>query len=252
MSEAQVTVVQGRKMFGRLAAVAGVDLELRSGEILGLIGPNGSGKSTLVNLISGALRFDGGKLLLGNHDATNWPGHKRARWGLARTSQVVRPFGQMTVLENVIVGALFGRDTKHSTTEAAAIAHKVLDDLGLGDVKNAIPSDLPIQRLKRLEVARALAAEPQVILLDEVLAGLTHGEAEIVLDIMRAKRKEGFAILFIEHRIQTVLNVSDRILVLDEGKPLAEGAPSEIAHNPEVMHAYLGLGSVSRNGETDG
>lgn len=251
MKETLLTVVQARKSFGRVAAVSGVDLDLHGGEILGLIGPNGSGKSTLVNLISGAFAFDGGKLLLGGRDATRWPGHKRFHWGLARTSQVVRPFNQMTVLENVLVGCLFSGGTRHTTRQAATIAQRLLESLGLGDVMGASPADLPIQRLKRLEVARALASAPKVILLDEVLAGLTHGEAEMILDMMRKQRKEGVAILFIEHRIQTVLNISDRVLVLDEGTSLAEGSPEDIARSPEVLHAYLGLAS-SLNGEVRG
>lgn len=241
MSDAVLSVEQARKSFGRLTAVDSVNLKLRPGHVVGLIGPNGSGKTTMVNLISGAFPFDEGRLLLDDHDATNWPAHKRCHWGLARTNQVVRPFGQMTVFENVLVTALFGAGSTHTTVEAARIADRVLEEVGLSDASNMAPRDLPIQRLKRLELARALAAEPKVLLLDEVLAGLTHGETERIIELMRVKRQEGLAILFIEHRVQTVLDISDSIVVLDEGKTLAEGSPSEIANNPAVMHAYMGL-----------
>lgn len=238
-----VRLIDAHKSFGQFQAVKGVSLTLKSGEIVGLIGPNGSGKTTVVNLLSGTYPMSRGRLLLGDQDATRWLPHKRCQWGLAKTSQIVRPFHNMTVFENVVISALFGTGSRTTMKEAREIAGEVLEEVGLTTIRHRMAASLPIQQLKLLEVAHALASMPKVLLLDEVLAGLTPGETEHLLELIVRKRNAGLAILFIEHRLQAVLRVSDRVMVLNEGKVLTEGTPRDIADHPEVMEVYLGLKS---------
>ena len=238
----QLLLVRGAvKRFGALAAVNNVDISLHGGEILGLIGPNGSGKSTLVNLVSGAMLADSGEIRLGGQNATRWSAPRRCHWGVGRTRQIARPLGNMTVYDNILVGALFGAETYQSYKRAHWLASATLDEVGLLEFAEALPFDLPIQKLKLLEMARALATQPRILLLDETIAGLSAGEAQNVLDLIKRKRSEGLGIIFIEHRLPEVIRTSDRIVVLNSGEVLAEGDPVTVANDPAVIRAYVGI-----------
>jgi ABC-type branched-subunit amino acid transport system ATPase component len=244
LSQALLSIRGADKLFGSLRAVNSVDLDIGPGEIIGLIGPNGSGKTTLVNLISGADKMDAGRIVLDDQDATRWSPQRRCRWGIGRTRQIARPLRHMTVYENVMVGALFGSASFQASSRAHAIVEHVLDDVGLSAVAHAYPTDLPIQKLKLLEMARALATQPRVLLLDETIAGLSAGEAKLILDLMARKRDEGLGIVFIEHRLPEVIRMSNRVVVLNSGSVLAEGDPVTISQDPAVMSAYLGIGGA--------
>jgi branched-chain amino acid transport system ATP-binding protein len=241
LNEPLITIQGATKRFGALAAVNNVSLAVRPGEIVGLIGPNGSGKSTLINLISGAMSADAGEIRLGQHDATRWSAQRRCHWGIGRTRQIARPLGNMTVYENVLVGALFGSTAYQSYAHARRLASAVIEEIGLAPFAATRPVDLPIQKLKLLEMARALATQPRVLLLDETIAGLSAGEAAFVLNLVSRKRDAGLGVVFIEHRLPEVIRMSDRIVVLNYGEVLAEGEPQEVANNPAVLRTYLGV-----------
>jgi branched-chain amino acid transport system ATP-binding protein len=227
------------KKFGGLLALDGVCLEIREGEILGLIGPNGAGKTTLFNLINGVFRPDQGNIIFGGHNITGWPPDKVARHGLARTHQIVKPLNELSVFDNVVVGACFG--SQHLSLKLArGVALEVLDEVGLADRKDALARELTIAGKKRLEVARSLAARPKLILLDEVLAGLNPTEVASMIGIVRAIRARGISVFIIEHLMQAIMNLSDRIVVLNFGKKIAEGTAAEIGRDPRVLEAYLG------------
>jgi ABC-type branched-subunit amino acid transport system ATPase component len=225
-----------------MAAVSRVSLELRRGEVVGLIGPNGSGKTTLVNLIAGVLALHEGSLQLGDQLATTWSTQRRCHWGLARTRQVALPLTQMTVFENVVVGALFGATQYTSYRAAEAIASRTLDELGMAALADALPTELPIQKLKILEIARALATQPRALLLDESMAGLGAGESHTILELIKEKRRAGLGIVVIEHRVPDLISIADRMVVLHAGTLLAQGAPDDVINDPEVMRVYMGIG----------
>lgn len=227
------------KQFGGLEAVQSLSFALEERTILGLIGPNGAGKSTVFNLINGVFAPDHGRIRFRGVDITGEPPYRVARHGLARTHQIVQPFTTMTVLDNCTVGACFGcKDLPLARARATAREMAVL--VGLEDRLDAPASQLTIAAKKRLELARALSAQPSLLLLDEVLAGLNPTEIERMIAIIRVIRERGVAILIIEHLMQAVMSLSDRIVVLNSGRKLAEGPPSEVAHNPAVIEAYLG------------
>ena len=232
-------VVNVSKYFGGLAAVDNVSFGLPEGEILGLIGPNGAGKTTLFNCINGVYTPTAGKIIFKGRDITGLRPYHVAHLGLARTHQIVRPLNELTVRENVIVGACFGREN-HGLAEAARIADEVLAFVGLAERAEMLAGSLNVAEKKRLELARALAARPYLLLLDEVLAGLNTAEVTAMLDIIRQIREQGITIIMIEHIMHAVMNVSDRVIVLNYGKLIAEGTPTEGADNPEVIEAYLG------------
>ena len=230
------------KRFGGLVAVDNVSFEVYQGEILGLIGPNGAGKTTLFNCITGVYRPDSGKIIFKGIDITGWPPHRVTKIGIARTFQVVKPFNELTVKENVMVGALFGRRYREITAdEAERVALEVLDFIGLKQKAELPAKSLNIHEKKILELARALAADPELLLLDEVLAGLTPREVEEMLKVIaRVRDEKGVTIIMVEHVMHAVMNIADRLVVLNYGKKIAEGPPEAIASNEEVIKAYLG------------
>ncbi len=232
--------VQGvTKRFGGLQALTQVTFDLPEGQILGLIGPNGAGKTTLFNVIDGVYKPEEGRIIFDGHDVTGKKPYHLARLGLARTHQIVRPLNELSVRENVMVGACFGR-ANANLKNAAAIADEVMEFVGLAEKAEQLAGSLNVAQKKRLEMARAIASRPKLLLLDEVLAGLNPSEIAKMVETVKAIRDRGITIIMIEHVMSAIMNVSDRILVLDFGKLIAEGTPEEIANNERVIQAYLG------------
>jgi branched-chain amino acid transport system ATP-binding protein len=227
------------KSFGGLRAVRDLSFAVGEREILGLIGPNGAGKSTVFNLINGVIAPNGGQVMFHGTDITGAAPYRVARSGIARTHQIVQPLSDLTVIENCSVGACFGRENL-PLARARAVAREVAVFVGLEDRLATPAAQLTIAGKKRLELARALAARPLLLLLDEVLAGLNPTEIERMVGVIRAIRERGVAILIIEHLMQAIMGLSDRIVVLNSGQKLAEGTPDEIANDPAVIEAYLG------------
>ncbi len=232
-------VQEVHKRFGGLQALTDVNFEIAPGEIMGLIGPNGAGKTTLFNVINGVYPPTKGQVVFREEKITGLPPYEVDRRGLARAHQVVRPLNDLTVRENVMVGACFGRE-RLSLGKAAQKADEALAKVGLADRAGQLAGSLNVAQKKRLELARALAANPYLLLLDEVLAGLTPSEIVGMMDTLRNIRDEGFTILMIEHVMQAIMSISDRIIVLDYGQLIAAGKHGEVAANPLVIEAYLG------------
>ena len=227
------------KKFGGLLAVSDVSFSLGEGEILGLIGPNGAGKTTLFNIVNGVYKADQGSITFAGEDITGRPPHQVVHRGLARTHQIVKPLNAMSVLENVTVGACFGREYLNLRA-ARDTAMEVLQLVGMADRAHSPARSLTIAGKKRLEVARALAARPRLLLLDEVLAGLNPTEVAQMIGLVRSIRDRGVSVFMIEHLMQAIMNLSDRIVVLNLGRKLAEGKPEEVVNNADVVEAYLG------------
>ncbi|TBH21525.1 ABC transporter ATP-binding protein [Thermus thermamylovorans] len=227
------------KRFLGLLALHRVSLHLEEGEILAVIGPNGAGKSTLLNVISGLLRPDSGEILLLGENISHLPPEARTHRGLGRAFQIVQPLPELTVRENLLVGALFGKPGL-KRKEAEAWVAEVLDLTGLSPRAEALAGELTLLEDKRLELARALATRPRVLLLDEVMAGLRPKEAEEAVALVRRIRDSGVSVLFIEHVMPVVRALADRVVVLDYGEVIAEGAYEEVAQDERVKEAYLG------------
>jgi branched-chain amino acid transport system ATP-binding protein len=229
-----------KKQFGGLAAVADIDFSIDQGEIVGLIGPNGAGKTTLFNLISGALVPTSGITRFKGQDITGLKPHQICKQGIARTFQLVNLFGAMTVLENVLLGSLFGTSTNINESDVRRGPLELLEFVGLSGMEGFIAKELTIANQKRLEVARALATNPELLLLDEVMAGLNPTEVTEAIELIKEIRDKGITIFMVEHVMKAIMGVSDRIIVLDYGEKIAEGTPEEIVANKRVMEVYLG------------
>lgn len=232
--------IQGvTKRFGGLQALTNVTFDLPEGQILGLIGPNGAGKTTLFNAINGVFPPEEGRVIFRDKDVTKDKPYHHARMGMARTHQIVQPLNDLTVRENVMVGACFGRENSN-LREAGEVTDEVLAFLSLDKRVDQLAGSLNVAQKKRLEMARALAARPYLILLDEVLAGLNHSEIDGMVETIKRIRERGITIIMIEHVMKAIMNVSDRIVVLDYGIQIAEGTPEEISADEKVIEAYLG------------
>jgi branched-chain amino acid transport system ATP-binding protein len=233
------------KTFGGLHALRDVDLSLSPGRLLGVIGPNGAGKSTLVNLLTGHLRPTAGTVTIDGRDLTGARPWRIAHAGVARTFQIVKPFRGMTVADNVAVASLFGADRKR-LGPARAAAHEVLERVGLAGRADLTPGELSIADARRLELAKALALRPRVLLLDEVLAGLRPAELEPALALIDSLRQDGLALLMVEHVVQAIAAISDEVLVLHQGEALTLGPPAQVLADQRVVEAYLGTRYAAR------
>ena len=227
------------KQFGGLFAVQDISIEIAEGQITGLIGPNGAGKTTLFRIASGVTRPTGGRVIFGGREITGWSAHAVCRLGICLTHQIVRPFLGLTVLENVMVAAAFGRGN-WSAGAPRAEAEESLEFTGLASRRDDQAAVLTLAERKRLEIARALATRPAVLLLDEVLAGLNPAESERAVALVRQINARGITIVMIEHVMRAVMALSDRVLVLNYGRLIADGPPAEVAGLPQVIEAYLG------------
>ncbi len=230
-------VTELSKSFGGLKAVEGVGFSVQSGSILGIIGPNGAGKTTLFNLLNGFLRPDAGRVLFQGQDLVGLKPNRVCRLGVGRTFQVVRAFGRMSVLQNVVCGALVAA---RDDVAAVEMARSALARVGLGRRMEASAATLSTKELRLMELARALAARPQLLLLDETLAGLGRQETEELLEVIRSLAADGTTVVIIEHTMHAMVRLAQRLLVLDHGRVLTIGAPAEVTRDPAVIEAYLG------------
>ncbi len=228
------------KHFGGLAAVSRVDLQVSEGEVVGLIGPNGAGKTTLFNLLSGALKPNAGSIRFRGEDITGLKPHQICRKGLARTFQSVKVFGAMPASQNVLAGAIFGNPAQTSLKQAGEEVARQLEFVGLTAQADVPARDLTLANQKRLEMARALATKPALLLVDELMAGLNPTEVAQAMELVAEVRKRGTTVFIIEHVMKAIMNICDRIIVLHHGEKLAEGTPQEIATSRTVVEVYLG------------
>jgi branched-chain amino acid transport system ATP-binding protein len=232
------------KNFGGLAALSNVSLQLEEGKVLGLIGPNGAGKTTLFNCISGLIPITSGEIIINGTSTTNLKPHQITKLGIARTFQIVKPFGNMSTLENVMVGA-FLHTSNYKQSEKIAL--KAMETVFLDKQRNQLAKTLNLGQRKRLEIAKALATNPKLLLLDEVMAGLTPSEVQEMLSVIRQINQTGVSILIIEHIMEAIMNISDDLVVINFGQKIAEGKPEQIQNNQKVIEAYFGIEEV----ETD-
>jgi branched-chain amino acid transport system ATP-binding protein len=228
------------RRFGGVTAVSGVDFEVRRGEIVGLIGPNGAGKTTLLNVICGVHPPDAGEITFRGQRLNGMAPHRITRLGVARTFQVVQPFRGMTVRENAAVGALFGAHATGSMSEALRRADEALEKVRLADKRDQPVGRLTLSDQKRLELARALAMQPELVLLDEVMAGLNPAGVAEIMEELRQINAAGYTLIIIEHVMKAIMGLCRRVIVLQQGRRIAEGPPDQVVQNPDVVRAYLG------------
>jgi branched-chain amino acid transport system ATP-binding protein len=225
------------KRFGGFMALNRVTIAVKPGERFGLIGPNGSGKTTLINCVSGSLPADGGRIVFEGRDITSMPAHRRTRLGIVRSFQIPKPFTSMTVLENLGIPL---ENAAHARAAEGADAMEILGSIGLASKAHLRPAGLTQIEMRKLELARAMAARPKLLISDEAMAGLSSGEVDDILTILFRLSAQGITIIMIEHIMRAVMRFSERIVVLDAGERIAEGTPDEIVRNPAVEKAYLG------------
>ena len=228
------------KAFGSLKVIDGFDFELAEGEALGIIGPNGAGKSTLFNLITGSLKPNSGSIRFEGVDITQFPAYRRCRLGIGRSYQIPHPFRGMTVFENLLVGAAFGKN--QSEVQSYDECARILDLTGLLEKSNVLAGQLTLLERKRLELARALATSPRALLLDEIAGGLTEPEIQELIQTIRFIRSENISVIWIEHIVHALMSVVDRLIVINFGKKLEDGDPETVIKSPEVQEVYMGIG----------
>lgn len=236
------------KYFGGMAAVMNVDFQVKRGEIVGLIGPNGAGKTTLFNLISGDLALNSGAIKYNGQKISGMKPYQICRLGVARTFQLVKVFNNIPVFQNVLLGALFGQSKSVTTAQGAVQTAELLNFVGLANVSDTPAKDLTLVSQKRLEVARALATKPELLLLDELMAGLNSTEVTEAMELVRKIRDQGITVFMIEHVMKAIMNICDRIIVLHHGNKIAEGTPQEITSSKKVIEVYLGEGELAYAG----
>jgi branched-chain amino acid transport system ATP-binding protein len=235
-----LTVEKLCKSFGGLKAINNLDFAVEEGEIIGIIGPNGSGKTTALNLLTGFLKPNMGKITFHGENITGLPRYRVCQKGIARTFQLCKPFLDFTALQNVLVGRMYGQEPSRNMKIARDESREILDKVGLLSKEEILVKDLTVMERKRLELARALATRPVLLLLDELMAGLNLAEADEACNLISRIRDSKVTIIIVEHIVKAVTCVSDRILVLNMGEKIAEGVPQEIVHNPKVIEVYLG------------